>query len=89
MNYTINSINFNSSTVEGTMGHLYMPNNYAVIVIKTSIENNYSICFMKRLNQEAWSTNLDDKLLTISEVSEIKDLTEDQVVNYLNQVANL
>ena len=44
---------------------------------------------MKRLNQEAWSTNLDDKLLTISEVSEIKDLTEDQVVNYLNQVANL
>ena len=71
------------------MGQLYMPNNYAVIVFRNNIENNYSICFMKRLNQEAWSTNLDDKLLTISEVSEIKDLTEDQVVNYLNQVANL
>jgi hypothetical protein len=44
---------------------------------------------MKRINQEAWSTSLDDKLLTVSETSEIKDLTEDQIVNYINQVANL
>ena len=66
-----------------------MSNNYAVIVIKTNIENNYNISFMKKINQEAWSTSLDDKLLTVSETSEIKDLTENQIVNYINQVANL
>jgi len=89
MSYTINNINFSYNTEEGEVGHLFMSNNYAVIVIKTNIENNYNISFMKRINQEAWSTSLDDKLLTVSETSEIKDLTENQIVNYINQVANL
>ena len=30
-----------------------MHNNYAVIVIKTNVENNYNISFMKKINQEA------------------------------------
>ena len=89
MSYTINNINFSYNTEEGVVGHLFMHNNYAVIVIKTNVENNYNISFMKKINQEAWSTSLDDKLLTVSETSEIKDLTEDQIVNYINQVANL
>ena len=53
MSYTINNINFSYNTEEGVVGHLFMHNNYAVIVIKTNVENNYNISFMKKINQEA------------------------------------
>jgi hypothetical protein len=90
-----NYINFDTPSEKGMIANIFYSNGYGA-----SIERNdqldledptkkYRLGFLKQYDYHTWSCEIDTKLETISLESEVYNLTEEQLDEYLTQIKTL
>ena len=85
----INNVIFDIVFSEGKVGHLYFPNNYGISVVQYAGSSTYVISLLQRINNDAWSADMDDNMKSVTETNNLQDVSEEQVNIYITQVKNL
>jgi hypothetical protein len=85
----INDVIFNTPCDGGITGNTFYPNGYGASVTHIYSNETYNIGFLKQQDYYTWNCELDANLSTITQETEIYNLDETQVNNYLLQVKNL
>ncbi len=87
--YTIDNVNFNRTNSVGVEGTLTFVNGYGVVVSHNQAENLYSITFLKKKSEHAWTVTPDANMLTISPNGDIFNLSREEVNLYIQSVQDL
>lgn len=84
----VSQINYKISSDVGDVGSTFFANDYGAIVTKCS-PTSYCVTLIKRLNANAWTTDMDATMLEISNTNFIDNLTEVAANFYIQQIENI
>ena len=86
-----NYINFDTPIDNGIIGSAFYSNGYGASVTKVLSNDpiTYNLGFLKQQDYHTWSCEIDTKLETISLESEVYNLTEEELDEYLTQIKTL
>jgi len=88
----ISNTYFDTPSEKGAIANIFFGNGYGASIEKNNqpdLEDptkKYSIGFLIKRDYHTWSCELDDKLLTITQETEVYNLTEEEIDTYLNQI---
>lgn len=85
----INDVIFNTPCDGGIRGNIFYSNGYGASVTHIYSNETYNIGFLKQQDYYTWNCEIDNNLSTITQETEIFDLTDIQVNDYLSQIKNL
>jgi hypothetical protein len=90
-----NYVNFDTPSEKGMIANVFYSNGYGASIERNDqpdledLTKKYSLGFLKQQDYHTWGCIVDEKIETISLESNLYNLTEEQLDNYLTQIQAL
>lgn len=86
---TIDDVIFDIECEFGMMGRIYLENDYGLYIIEKRLDEvyvEYEIVFLHKINDQAWTIDMDSNMLTVSETNHVTVNSVGEINTFIQQL---